>query len=283
MKDRLKKNEICEYFKNNSVFTTKDLYDFYLQDEPDLNENTFKSRVSQLKKNNVIEPLKKGLYKLKDDRVFTSSKKINTNNYMVITVDIVDSRKHGITLDKLKGIVSKINKVKYPDLITPFTESRGDEVQALGVVTKDLPKIIRDLRYNFYPLKIRIGVGIGKVDRISDNKDSSWDMSGEAFFNAREALGQIKNIKEYSIFFKSSKPTLNRAFNIIYKLIDTVVDNWSDKQWEAVQLYDKLKSYEAGANKLGISKSAFYDRCVSAKWDVILEAEKEIGYFIKTM
>lgn len=288
VKDKMKINEIYNYFHDKSVITYRDLFNFYLIDEPNLNENTFKWRIYQLKKDNVIQSIKRGKYGLNKkyfyDNYLLATTNINdsknTNNYIVITADVVDSKKYEVSKKELSQIVSKISIEEYPDLITPFKESRGDEVQALGVISENLPKIIRDLRYYFYPYKIRIGIGIGEIEDIIVDNDNSWNLNGEAFFYAREALDQIKGYKNYSLLFKSNRPLFNRMINILFKLIDTIQDDWSDKQWEAVQLYEKFGSYEEGANKLNISRSSFYERCNSAKWDRIKEAEKEIGFFI---
>ncbi|WP_052661286.1 hypothetical protein [Clostridium aceticum] len=83
-------------------------------------------------------------------------------------------------------------------------------------------------------------------------------MNGQAFLNARHALEELKNKKKYCVLLHSSQYELNKIFNLVYGLIAAIVNDWSDKQWEAIQLYDKVKSYESGADKLGISKSSFH-------------------------
>jgi len=285
----LRIKEVYNYFKDHPIFTYQELYDFYRIKEPQLKEGTYKSRVYNLKKANILKPIEKGIYELmKDAHAKHLHPSISHNdNYLVLTADIIDSKKNEITQQTLNDMMSKLNEYQYEtnSIIIPFSSSRGDEFQTLTYVSPELPAIIRNIRYIFHPIKIRIGIGIGTIENEHALNDiespyDSWNMSGEAFFNARHALEQLKNSKSSRVLFHSSKPQLDQTFNLIYKLIDVIVSDWSDKQWEAIQLYDKVKSYESGGKKLGISKSSFYQRCAAAKWDTINEVETELNYML---
>lgn len=48
---------MIEEFKDQGSFSREALYDFYSQSEPNLNENTFRWRIHNLKANNIITPL----------------------------------------------------------------------------------------------------------------------------------------------------------------------------------------------------------------------------------
>ncbi|MBD3557531.1 hypothetical protein H6S82_01440 [Planktothrix sp. FACHB-1355] len=56
--------EINNHFKNRKPFTRKELYDFYLEYKPDINERTFGWRIYELKKKNIIRSVGKGVYTL---------------------------------------------------------------------------------------------------------------------------------------------------------------------------------------------------------------------------
>lgn len=56
--------KLVEIFKDRASFTRKELYNFYLQFEPDLKDGTFGWRIYDLKKKNIIRSLKKGIYTL---------------------------------------------------------------------------------------------------------------------------------------------------------------------------------------------------------------------------
>lgn len=78
----------------------------------------------------------------------------------IITADIVNSRKHyGI----VNSIVDKLIGIQHPNLITPFSMSRGDEIQGVTGGWLTNPEIIRRLRYLCRPLGLRIGIGLGLI------------------------------------------------------------------------------------------------------------------------
>lgn len=61
MSDKLRIAEVIKSF-GNKPFTSDELYRFYLEQEPNLKEMTFRGRVHRLKDENVIYSLKRGLY-----------------------------------------------------------------------------------------------------------------------------------------------------------------------------------------------------------------------------
>ena len=64
--------------------------------------------------------------------------------YLVITGDIIESRKSGITIEILK---KKLLEIEYPDnLLAPFRLSRGDEIQAVFRGYISFPSMLRQIR-----------------------------------------------------------------------------------------------------------------------------------------
>ena len=59
---KLIENYIIEVFKDRSSFDRNELYDFYLNSEPDLKESTFSWRIYDLKKKDIIKTIGRGLY-----------------------------------------------------------------------------------------------------------------------------------------------------------------------------------------------------------------------------
>ncbi|MBT3207546.1 MAG: hypothetical protein HN704_10055 [Bacteroidetes bacterium] len=55
-------NRLIEEFKNKEYFTREELFDFYCYFEPELKKGTFGWRIYDLKKRNIIKPIKRGLY-----------------------------------------------------------------------------------------------------------------------------------------------------------------------------------------------------------------------------
>lgn len=59
---KILENTLREKFRGKTSFSREELFDFFRQYEPDLKEGTFGWRIYDLKKKNIIKPLKRGLY-----------------------------------------------------------------------------------------------------------------------------------------------------------------------------------------------------------------------------
>jgi hypothetical protein len=57
-------NTLINYFKNKEFFSRRDLFNYFLQLEGELNEGTFGWRIYDLKKKNILREIKRGLYTL---------------------------------------------------------------------------------------------------------------------------------------------------------------------------------------------------------------------------
>lgn len=70
MNDKFRVKEMKERFENR-LFTSKELYQFYLNYELDLKQNTFRWRIHNLKQSGIITTVKRGTYKLESRKTFT--------------------------------------------------------------------------------------------------------------------------------------------------------------------------------------------------------------------
>ncbi|TCL64199.1 SatD family protein [Hydrogenispora ethanolica] len=193
--------------------------------------------------------------------------------FAVLTADIIDSKRASRIDLQLKPQLSRIN---YPFLVTPFSMYRGDEIQAVCSDTTQLPRLIRELRYFCRPFRIRLGIGIGGVEG-SEFTLNSWEMNGEAFFMARNALDYLSKEKFAGTRFKTNEPLLDLALNTVYRLVDAIVENWTDAQWEAIHSYQQFGTYIRTAEALGIARQNVQKRCYAAKWNEIRQAEENVS------
>jgi tetratricopeptide (TPR) repeat protein len=199
--------------------------------------------------------------------------------YLVITGDIIESRKSGITNEILK---KKLLEIEYPDnLLAPFRLSRGDEIQAVFRGYISFPAMLRQIRYLLRPLKLRFGIGFGEIEEQSTDRNS-WNMNGTAFHYAREALDIITAEDFFQTIFLSNSD-YDEAINTILLLIDNFQNSWTEAQWEAVYYYEKLGTYKKAAEKLNIAFQSIGKRCKAAKWREIRYAEDIIDRIIKNM
>jgi len=200
-------------------------------------------------------------------------------NFVVITADIVKSREQ----EALRGkIVEKIRTFNYPDFAIPFSISRGDEFQAVLEKPDNLAIIIRRFRYFVKPLELHIGVGIGVIDEHKlRNAKSSWDLTGEIFIRARDALDTAKDSKLYKTYVKTNDESADIYLNAIFLLLDSIESDWTEKQWEAVHTYESQGTYEKASKILKSTIQNIQQHCSSAKWSIVKEAEEKLELLLK--
>ncbi|NLJ83550.1 MAG: hypothetical protein GX336_01400 [Halanaerobiaceae bacterium] len=200
--------------------------------------------------------------------------------YTVITGDIIGSRKYE-GFNKL--IREKLSKIVYPEnMIAPFKLSRGDEIQALFKGYLAFPGFIRQVRYILRPMELRLGIGYGKINEVNEitKISDSWTLNGPAFHYARESLEAIDNSDQFKTRFMSNNE-IDEAINTILFLIDTIQEEWTEAQWEAVYYYEKLGTYKKAAEILKIAPQNVNKRCKTARWKEIEHAEKSISRLVE--
>lgn len=69
MKDFYEK-QLTRRFENHQAFSRRDLYDFYLEYEPELKKGTFGWRIFELKRKNLIKSVGKGIYTLRQKQEY---------------------------------------------------------------------------------------------------------------------------------------------------------------------------------------------------------------------
>ncbi len=199
------------------------------------------------------------------------------NQYTVITGDVIKSRDYNNINEML---TKKLKEIKYPEnMIVPFEISRGDEIQAVFKGYASFPQFLRQVRYKLLNIDIRFGIGLGKIDKKSD-EISPWSMNGPAFYYAREALEDIEKDDKFKTKFKSDNQ-IDGAINTILYLIDIFQSEWTDSQWEAIYYYEEKGTYKEAARELNIAFQNVEKRCKAAKWKEVNFAEKSIDRIIK--
>lgn len=168
-------------------------------------------------------------------------------NYVVITGDIINSRQNQFNKDKLKCKIEDLNKELNDSIITDFSILKGDEVQGVIKYDHNIFFVVRKLINCFRPYDIRLGIGVGSIDDMRENV-SSWELNGEAFYFARDAIDEIKNKKkkeiEYRVTIKTNNNELDKTINLFYSYISDIIVKWKDDTLEILQNLEKGLSHE---------------------------------------
>lgn len=79
-KDKLKSEEIKQYFESSDTFKTNDIARFYSQKEPNLRHSTLNWRIYELVEKGVFERIGRGLFKMGTSNFFVPNLKTKTKN-----------------------------------------------------------------------------------------------------------------------------------------------------------------------------------------------------------
>lgn len=189
--------------------------------------------------------------------------------FTVITADVTDSRRQeALVAEKMQCLA----ELTAPELVTPFTFSRGDEIQAVCAGSLRAPSLLRRVRYLFLPLKLRIGIGLGPITS-GRGAESSWLMNGPAFHHARQALDEVKEDRHLQTKLRSGDHEFDQAVNAFFALYDTIQARWTLEQWEGIMAYEAAGTYREAGARLNVALQNVEKRCRAAHWRVIQQAE----------
>jgi hypothetical protein len=179
--------------------------------------------------------------------------------YAVLIADVVGSRARQ-NLRALLGqrleLASRAHlRGRYIRL--PYAITAGDEFQTIVRSYARLPELIFDLRERVWPLRLRVGIGIGGVPgRLRGPVNR---LGGEAFQFARTALEGVKrgegNKFKVLTGFKTKDAVFDSTANLIYALQDTLLLKITEKQWETIAVFRKKRRLQTTAKAMRLDMS----------------------------
>ncbi len=179
--------------------------------------------------------------------------------YAVLIADVVGSRTRRDLRALLGQRLEKASRahLRGEYIRLPYAVTAGDEFQTIVSSYARLPELIFDLREMLRPLRLRIGIGVGRVPgkvRGPVNR-----LGGEAFQFARVALERVKegggNKIRVLTGFKSKDAVFDSTANLIYALQDTLLLKVTEKQWETIAVYRKKRRLQAAAKAMRLDVS----------------------------
>ena len=174
-----------------------------------------------------------------------------------LIADVVGSRSRSRLRSSLneKLRTSSIAQMDDHLIRIPYAVTAGDEFQTVAARLERIPSLILDLRRRLYSFRLRIGIGIGRIEgpiRAPVNR-----VSGAAFGLARAAINQAKTSRKYPTLtvFRSGRADFDEIANLIYGLHDTLLQQITRKQWETIAMYFLKKRVDHTARALSVDIS----------------------------
>lgn len=180
--------------------------------------------------------------------------------YAVITADVIASRRIQGFRRKRDAKLRPLSERHLHQrlLLSDYAVTAWDEFQAILYSPTAIPRVVLDLRRNFYPMQLWIAVGLGHVSE-PHRKPVNQFSGGEAFERARRAAEQLKAEKagKYRKItaLVSGDDLFDRIANTVYNLHDTLLQDVTAKQWATILGLLRAGSQELAAKKLGVNVS----------------------------
>jgi hypothetical protein len=220
----------------------------------------------------------------------------------IITGDIVGSRKvdpatREKLLHDLEAFLAQLQKT----WINSYETYRGDSLQCAARsphLSLRIAVMIRAYLRSYVPLPteqkprekeqgskgyfstdydIRLGIGLGKVEFMRENKITGSD--GDAFRFSGEALEELMPTGQ-RMALRSFDKTFDEQMEPAIALLDALIQKWTQNQAELVLYKLQDKKEEEIATLLEISQSAVNQRTRTAQWHAV---EKLVIHFEKTV
>ncbi len=183
----------------------------------------------------------------------------NARQYAVLIADVVASRTRRNLRTMLGEALDKASRAQLRGKLIrlPYAITAGDEFQTIAWSCERLPELIFDLRARMWPLRLRMGIGIGRVPGRLQRPVNR--LGGEAFELARTSLGGVKNRagNKFRVLtrFASKDAVFDSTANLIYALQDTLLQEITEKQWQTIAVFRKKRRLQAAARELGLDAS----------------------------
>ena len=160
--------------------------------------------------------------------------------YSVITADVVGSRGVASFTKKRDRKLKELSQLHLGQklILSPYAVTAWDEFEAVLAKPEFTSRVILDLRRFFYPVELKIAVGIGPASGVRKSP-VNLHAGGEAFERARQAADRLKaGSSKYRLLtaFESGNGTFDTIANTIYRLQDSLLERTTGKQWAAINM-----------------------------------------------
>jgi len=150
------------------------------------------------------------------------------------------------------------------------------EFQGLLKTNRKLIDIILKLMIGIKEVSLGIGEGLLKTEI----KELAIGMDGPVFYRARKALEKAIQ-QNYQIQYKNGNEVLSQYISDLLLLIIDIVEHWTEKQLEAVNLKKKEFSHREIAEKLNKSRTAITNRLARADWKTYIFIQDLFTWFLE--
>lgn len=189
--------------------------------------------------------------------------------------DIIGSRKMSNRTDfdhRLSSVLERINYQR-PGLLSPYTVTIGDEIQALFSDPYQLFCDTIEIQAAIYPQRMRFSIAIGELV-TPINPQSAIGMDGPAFHLARDGISMLKENKDLYILHGNIPFLL--LINDALGLISHSMQKWNGNRLKILLELMKYTSVKQIAMKQNLTEQAVYKNIHAGALEKIANMFKQI-------
>lgn len=211
----------------------------------------------------------------------------NSNLYATIQVDFVRSReidRFPVVRDRKLRLAGRVH-LDRGWIASPYAITAWDEFQTIVGEPARLAAVIADLRWIFHPVELRIGIGLGPLDRLPDPGEAvNVGASGPSLELAREAIESLKGPVKYAYqtAFRTPVGDLERSVGLALRLRDSLLERATDRQVETMRAMWRLDSQALAADRLGIDESTVSRTLRRGGWWEIEDIDRTVAALLAT-
>lgn len=197
--------------------------------------------------------------------------------YVVIIGDIIDSR--GLidrrdVQNKLRMVLSDINRKYSQNIVSDFSIALGDEFQGLLKNGYNIIDIIFEIEMAMSPIEFRFGVGIGDVSTDTNNY-KTFEIDGSAYHRARKMIQEIESTKnQYSeryanimICSEDENREIDELLNSTLSICSALKSKWTNRQKEIIYAYmNNCENQYKTAHNLKISQPSVNKALINSRF-----------------
>lgn len=215
----------------------------------------------------------------------------SNSGLVAIIGDIVDSKKiyehkRSEYQNILREVLIDINTTYKNEISSNFIITLGDEFQGLLKSSKHLFDILELIQFKMDAVKIRFGVGLGKIYTEID-PTASIGSDGPAYHRARNSLSFLKKNckKECNVFLESNNLLFDQELNSHLYWVCETFSNWTNLQREIVRikLSDNDITQQDIADMLKINQSLVSRSIKASKYERYVQSKKTIIKVVEYM
>ncbi len=198
------------------------------------------------------------------------------NTHVAIIADVVNSREFDDFAARRDQALQVLQQLHNNQGLTAsdYAITAWDEFQVLLSKPQALPQVLWDLQREFYPLRLRLGIGCGTVLWARRQRNAVNEAaSGQAFILARTALeaisDQARGSSRSEIEVRWHEQDLQHALNASMRLLDVLLADITAAQWQVITAYEHFARQDAVAAALGKTPSTISRTLRSANyWEI---------------